>query len=127
MSPLLNRIYTSTGGSELLDMLMKYLYKGMAASAVNAGAGKGITPQSTGGFSQIGARPGQGDGSGSGMSVLLSWHEKVRESSVDAGQARGTPDKGRGGGNPWISKALYASGAAVSDARRSSAMTGGNA
>lgn len=40
-----------------------------------------ITPQTTGtGFSQMGGRPGaQNESSGSAMSVLLSWHEKVVE------------------------------------------------
>lgn len=37
-----------------------------------------VTPQATGGFSQIGGRPGAANESaGAGMSVLLSWHEKV--------------------------------------------------
>ena len=36
------------------------------------------SPTSTGGFSQVGGRPGaQSESSGSAMSVLLSWHEKV--------------------------------------------------
>ncbi|KAF8534971.1 actin-related protein 2/3 complex subunit 5 [Trichophaea hybrida] len=30
MSPLLSQIYSSAAGTELLDVLMKYLYKGMA-------------------------------------------------------------------------------------------------
>jgi actin related protein 2/3 complex, subunit 5 len=29
MTPLLSRIYTSPGGSELLDVLMKYMYDTM--------------------------------------------------------------------------------------------------
>ena len=77
MSPLLNRMYSAPGSAELLDVLMKYLYKGMGASASASGASRGVTPQSTGGFSQIGSRPTAGDGSGQAMSVLLSWHEKV--------------------------------------------------
>lgn len=36
-----------------------------------------MTPQATG-FSQVGGRPGAANESaGAGMSVLLSWHEKV--------------------------------------------------
>lgn len=36
-----------------------------------------VTPQQTG-FSQMGGRPGAANESaGAGMSVLLSWHEKV--------------------------------------------------
>ena len=52
----------------------------MAASAGSARTptrGSVITPQGTG-FSQMGGRPGAGnESSGSAMSVLLSWHEKV--------------------------------------------------
>jgi len=75
MTPLLKRIMASEGGGDVLDCLMKYLYKGMAAKATNANR---LTPQSTG-FSQIGGgRPGaQNESSGAAMSVLLSWHEKV--------------------------------------------------
>ncbi|KAL2759584.1 hypothetical protein ACRALDRAFT_2094505 [Sodiomyces alcalophilus JCM 7366] len=51
MTPLLQNIYGSAGGSELLDVLMKYIYKGMGAAG----------PASV----------------GAAMSVLLSWHEKV--------------------------------------------------
>ncbi|EPS36039.1 hypothetical protein H072_10402 [Dactylellina haptotyla CBS 200.50] len=59
MSATLNTIYSSSeAGSELLDTLMKYLYKGMAK--------KDPSQSGTGGAS-------------SGMSVLLSWHEKVVE------------------------------------------------
>jgi hypothetical protein len=39
-----------------------------------------ITPQPTG-FSQVHARGG-GEGGGQAMSVLLSWHEKVRPMSI---------------------------------------------
>jgi hypothetical protein len=39
-------------------------------------ASKNVTPQATGGFSQVQARGG-GEGGGQQMSVLLSWHEKV--------------------------------------------------
>ncbi|KAK0288693.1 hypothetical protein LTR91_007976 [Friedmanniomyces endolithicus] len=85
MSPLLQRIYKSDNGSELCDTLMKYLYKGMgqgshtaAHPSGNAGAGgRNLTPQATGGFSQVGGRNfGGGEG---GMSVFLSWHEKLVE------------------------------------------------
>jgi actin related protein 2/3 complex subunit 5 len=38
-----------------------------------------VTPQSTG-FSQVGSRPGaSNETTSSGMSVLLSWHEKLVE------------------------------------------------
>ncbi|KAI5864349.1 Arp2/3 complex 16 kDa subunit ARPC5 [Durotheca rogersii] len=79
MTPMLLRIYGSPGGSELLDVLMKYLYKGMSGGA---GAGgrtptRNLTPQPTG-FSQVGSRPGiPSESTGTAMSVLLSWHEKV--------------------------------------------------
>jgi actin related protein 2/3 complex, subunit 5 len=85
MTPLLTRIYGSEGGSELLDVLMKYLYKGMASSAPTGSASAPrtptrVTPQATGGFSQVGGRPGAANDSAmAGMSVLLSWHEKVVE------------------------------------------------
>lgn len=83
MTPLLKRIYGSDGGSELLDVLMKYLYKGMAQSTSPGSAPRTptrVTPQATGGFSQIGGRPGAvSDSANSAMSVLLSWHEKVVE------------------------------------------------
>ena len=80
MTPLLQRMYQSEGGSEICDVLMKYLYKGMAQGAPTANAtarepgGKNITPQATG-FSQVGGR--SFGGAEGGMSVLLSWHEKV--------------------------------------------------
>ncbi|EHA52442.1 hypothetical protein MCOR27_008315 [Pyricularia oryzae] len=82
MTPMLNRIYGSDGGSELLDVLMKYIYKGMAAASSNGNprTPTKVTPQATGGFSQVGSRPGAANESaGAGMSVLLSWHEKVVE------------------------------------------------
>jgi actin related protein 2/3 complex subunit 5 len=99
MTPMLQRIYGSPGGSESLDVLMKYLYKGMAGAAAvgiaasatgGSGGGPGsaprtptrgsMTPQQTGGFSQAGGRPGAaGESTGAAMSVLLSWHEKVVE------------------------------------------------
>ncbi|RQM05392.1 hypothetical protein DH86_00001933 [Scytalidium sp. 3C] len=72
-------IYSSEGGSEVLDVLMKYIYKGMGSPS--SARGKNLTPEPTGAaFSQIGARPGApSDSSGASMSVLLSWHEKVVE------------------------------------------------
>jgi len=76
MSPILSRIYQSEGGTEALDVLMKYVYKGMAQSSA-AQPTKHITPQATG-FSQIHSRS-TGEGGGQAMSVLLSWHEKVVE------------------------------------------------
>ncbi|PSR77762.1 Arp2/3 complex subunit [Coniella lustricola] len=80
MTPMLKQIYSSDGGSELLDVLMKYLYKGMASTAgANSSrtTSRGATPQATG-FSQAGGRPGAAnESSGAAMSVLLSWHEKV--------------------------------------------------
>ena len=104
MSPLLKSMYGTEGGSEALDVLMKYMYvrmpprnwdielgstnarvssnKGMAMGAPSSsktGTPAKMTPQSTG-FSQIGGRPGVGnESSQAAMSVLLSWHEKVVE------------------------------------------------
>jgi len=85
MTPMLQRIFQTEGGGEILDVLMKYLYKGMAFSSTSSTAQRTptrsstLTPQSTGaGFSQHGVRPGGGnESSGAQMSVLLSWHEKV--------------------------------------------------
>jgi len=79
MTPMLQRIFRTDGGSDALDVLMKYLYKGMATS--RPARGSTLTPQSTGAaFSQIGGRPGAAnESSGGAMSVLLSWHEKVVE------------------------------------------------
>lgn len=51
-------------------------YKGMAQTNA-AGSTRNITPQATG-FSQVHARGG-GEGGSQAMSVLLSWHEKVRQ------------------------------------------------
>ncbi|KAK2629918.1 hypothetical protein QTJ16_000738 [Diplocarpon rosae] len=88
MTPMLRRVFESEGGGEALDVLMKYLYKGMAASSASSASsaktptrGSSLTPQATGaGFSQMGGRPGaQNESSGAAMSVLLSWHEKVVE------------------------------------------------
>jgi len=75
MTPMLGRIYESAGGTELLDALMKYLYKGMSQTSTMPL--RAMTPQSTG-FSQIHSRGG-GEGGGQAMSVLLSWHEKLVE------------------------------------------------
>lgn len=52
-----------------------YSYKGMAQASPSEK--RNITPQATG-FSQVHARGG-GEGGGQAMSVLLSWHEKVRQ------------------------------------------------
>ncbi|KAK0626799.1 Arp2/3 complex subunit [Immersiella caudata] len=83
MTPMLQRIYGTPGGSECLDVLMKYLYKGMANTASSGGSAPRtptrVTPQQTG-FSQVGGRPGgSSESTGAAMSVLLSWHEKVVE------------------------------------------------
>ncbi|KAI0381602.1 actin-related protein 2/3 complex subunit 5 [Hypomontagnella monticulosa] len=81
MTPMLQRIYGSEGGSELLDVLTKYLYKGMSGGSTSSSGPRtptrNLTPQATG-FSQIGSRPGvANESTGAAMSVLLSWHEKV--------------------------------------------------
>ncbi|KAI9858734.1 MAG: hypothetical protein M1824_004154 [Vezdaea acicularis] len=84
MSPMLKRISSSEGGTELLDVLMKYLYKGMAhpPSSTSSTSSSGrptstLSPQPTG-FSQIHTR-NTAEGGGQAMSVLLSWHEKLVE------------------------------------------------
>ncbi|KAI0395023.1 actin-related protein 2/3 complex subunit 5 [Xylariaceae sp. FL0594] len=79
MTPMLQRIYASQGGPELADVLVKYLYKGMAANSSSSRTQpKSLTPQATGGFTQISGRPGAANEStGAAMSVLLSWHEKA--------------------------------------------------
>jgi actin related protein 2/3 complex subunit 5 len=110
IAQMLSRIYSAPGGTEALDVLMKYMYvhaltytafpfcgmpnarrsyfhkfpltlwpcsyKGMA-QASPASSARNITPQATG-FSQVHSRGG-GEGGGQAMSVLLSWHEKVRD------------------------------------------------
>lgn len=78
MTPMLQRMYQSEGGSELCDTLMKYLYKGMAQGPPPSNhASKIVAPQATG-FSQAGGRNfGGTESGGQHMSVLLSWHEKV--------------------------------------------------
>ncbi|KAL7272650.1 hypothetical protein RUND412_004539 [Rhizina undulata] len=85
MSPILSQLYSAQSGTELLDVLMKYLYKGMARH--NPGSTPGVTAHPTGVSSvsgvsganvrEFGVAPSRGDGGG--MSVLLSWHEKVVE------------------------------------------------
>lgn len=82
---MLQRIFQSEGGSDVLDTLMKYLYKGMASSSSSTtpssrqpGGRNSMTPESTG-FSQHAPRPGGNESSGAAMSVLLSWHERVVE------------------------------------------------
>ncbi|KAF1919222.1 actin-related protein 2/3 complex subunit 5 [Ampelomyces quisqualis] len=76
MSPILSRIYAAPGGTEALDVLMKYIYKGMAQASPPSST-RNVTPQATG-FSQVHARGG-GESGGQAMSVLLSWHEKLVE------------------------------------------------
>ena len=76
MTPILQRIYQSEGGSEACDTLMKYIYKGMGQGQSDVAA-KTAAPQQTG-FTQVGGRSfGGAEGGGQAMSVLLSWHEKV--------------------------------------------------
>ncbi|KAF2795213.1 Arp2/3 complex 16 kDa subunit ARPC5 [Melanomma pulvis-pyrius CBS 109.77] len=76
MSPMLGRLYKAPGGTEALDVLMKYIYKGMAHTSAASTTTK-ITPQATG-FSQVHSSR-SGEGGGQAMSVLLSWHEKLVE------------------------------------------------
>lgn len=76
MTPMLDRIYKGPRGTEALDVLMKYIYKGMAQTSAVPSAPK-ASPQPTG-FSQIHSRGGA-EGGGQAMSVLLSWHEKLVE------------------------------------------------
>ncbi|KAJ8117477.1 hypothetical protein OPT61_g1343 [Boeremia exigua] len=76
IAQMLSRIYGAPGGTESLDVLMKYIYKGMAQAAPASNA-RNVTPQATG-FSQVHSRGG-GEGGGQAMSVLLSWHEKLVE------------------------------------------------
>ncbi|KAI9891135.1 MAG: hypothetical protein M1814_003334 [Vezdaea aestivalis] len=78
MSPMLGRLFRSDGGTELLDALMKYIYKGMAHSShASSTSTKFQSPQGSG-FSQVHTR-NTGEGGGAAMSVLLSWHEKLVE------------------------------------------------
>ncbi|KAJ1325144.1 Arp2/3 protein complex [Microdochium nivale] len=78
MTPMLQRIYGSEGGSELLDVLMKYLYKGMAGGSSGKTQPRQPSAASGSGFSQASGRPSaMGESGGAAMSVLLSWHEKV--------------------------------------------------
>ncbi|KAK3901052.1 actin-related protein 2/3 complex subunit 5 [Staphylotrichum tortipilum] len=85
MVPVLRGVGEGVGGGERVDVLMKYLYKGMAAASSSSGASSAprtptrVTPQQTG-FSQMGPRPGaSAESTGAAMSVLLSWHEKAVE------------------------------------------------
>lgn len=66
------------GATGFADILI-CSYKGMAQAAP-ASSARNITPQATG-FSQVHSRGG-GEGGGQAMSVLLSWHEKVRDSNM---------------------------------------------
>ena len=63
--------------------IISYSYKGMSSPAPGSGSqsprSMSVSPQSTGGFSQIhGRNLGEGGG-GQQMSVLLSWNEKLVE------------------------------------------------
>lgn len=62
------------------NFFLRSRYKGMASTSSGSSAPRTptrVTPQQTG-FSQMGGRPGAANESaGAGMSVLLSWHEKV--------------------------------------------------
>ncbi|KAJ5818494.1 Arp2/3 complex subunit Arc16 [Penicillium riverlandense] len=83
MTRVLEGVCAGDRGSERADCLMKYLYKGMSSPAPGSGSqsprSMSVSPQSTGGFSQIqGRNLGEGGG-GQQMSVLLSWHEKLVE------------------------------------------------
>jgi len=75
---ILGELLKEQGGAALGDTLMKYIYKGMAASS--SGGNKDMSPQVTGsGFTQIQSRNFGEGGGGQVMSVLLSWHEKLTE------------------------------------------------
>jgi actin related protein 2/3 complex, subunit 5 len=78
---ILAEILKQPGGAsqDLLQTLMKYIYKGMASGS-GGQAAKENSPQVTGtGFSQVQARNFGEGGGGQVMSVLLSWHEKLTE------------------------------------------------
>ncbi len=62
----------------LTKPLSQIRYKGMSHTSQSSSGRSSITPQATGGFSQIQSRGG-GEGGGQAMSVLLSWHEKLVE------------------------------------------------
>lgn len=85
MTPLLKRILEGEGGVDILDVLMKYIYKGMAvySSGKNTpNIRKSISTSQGTGLSQITGRlGGMNESSGATMSVLLSWHEKVVENA----------------------------------------------
>ncbi|KAI5847699.1 actin-related protein 2/3 complex subunit 5 [Morchella snyderi] len=89
MSPILSRLYSGPAGTELLDTLMKYLYKGMAR---HNSAPQAISMQATGSTQrEFGVAPSRGDGGG--MSVLLSWHEKVVEIAGEGAIVRVMTDR----------------------------------
>lgn len=74
--------FGSYGYFEASSDIVRNSYKGMAT--VHPGnpsrTSSKVTPQSTGGFSQMTGRPGStNESSTQSMSVLLSWHEKVVE------------------------------------------------
>ncbi|KAJ6166835.1 hypothetical protein N7470_002282 [Penicillium chermesinum] len=82
MTRVLESVCGGDGGAERADCLMKYIYKGMSSSGPSGGGQSPrntISPQSTGGFSQIQARNVGEGGGGQQMSVLLNWHEKLVE------------------------------------------------
>ena len=56
------------------------------------GGGGALQPQQTG-FSQMGGRPGGGEGGGQAMSVLLSWHERIVEVAGLGGVVRVMSDR----------------------------------
>ncbi|POS87042.1 Arp2/3 complex subunit [Erysiphe pulchra] len=84
MTPLLKKIYNESG-VETLDILMKYLYKGMASYSSGktiSNTRKSITAHQNIGFPQMIGRPiVSNESSGAAMSVLLSWHERVVETA----------------------------------------------
>ncbi|KAJ5103442.1 hypothetical protein N7532_003971 [Penicillium argentinense] len=83
MTRVLEGVCAGEGGAERADCLMKYIYKGMSSPAPGSGSqsprNKSVSPQSTGGFSQIQGRNLGESGGGQQMSVLLNWHEKLVE------------------------------------------------
>ena len=106
IAQLLSRIYSAPGGTEALDVLMKYMYDTHLpafvlhslrlasmqclscilltlvasykgmAQAAPASSARNNITPQATGFSQVHSRGG-GEGGGQAMSVLLSWHEKV--------------------------------------------------
>lgn len=80
MSPILLRMCNLPAGMGFLDVLMKYIYRGMARCNNNSTSTvlihpTGVSSSSGGTTREFGIPPSRGDGGG--MSVLLSWHEKV--------------------------------------------------